>query len=686
LASVQRPPRRPRTTFSSRGPGQPPRASPTAAELECFRAYRDPQTGLDLAQALERTENVARMAHLLTAAPVQIPAELNRREVRSHSADEADQPRIPRALQAELILDQPSGHFAGTDLLVVSDRHQGELPVNAVRMGTYRKMERTVAAIASGTSPIQIRPSSLLPGFTDEILREVAILLTRPVGRALFRHLEEAREGVEICSGFRSFHHRSGKISIGDERLITGKSALPDGSPLEAPIPRFVVLAHELIHRLHALEGTIERDGQTAGDVLSNPDYGNAEEQRTITGFRKGSRGWRVSEVSEWAVASQFGISPRGDHLAWGLKNLRGSRAIDRAIDVESNADLVYQLTRGEPGATAQERVTARCAELDARWGPAKTARQRRVREVLARAADPLELSQLLLRHAHQAPRKEGPLPVELRASKRPRPPHVGDTDDPRVEDTLRARPTLLEAGSALLSWRVLLHPGALYSAWGRVGSALFSKVPAETGPHLRGRTERSQLSWSALIQRVGAAGLTDQRRLHALLRRHEKLDPARVRRARRAMLATSDVRAAAVQVMRAIEGYRPVHASPSEVALAQENLGHSLVRALSDCLDEQGKVICREGYRQQLLSVLQGYYPEVMLDLVPSPGRMLALLLPQLKVSREPSTERLDALRKEALHRAKSFIPQGELGAFEAELDEYLRVTYDYRFAPQPK
>lgn len=72
-----------------------------------------------------------------------------------------------------------------------------------------------------------------------------------------------------------------------------------------------------------------------------------------------------------------------------------------------------------------------------------------------------------------------------------------------------------------------------------------------------------------------------------------------------------------AALVLQLINQYEKPNASAEATAKEREHLTLSYYKAIANCIEEDGHRVCHVGVSQQLLSVLQGYYPQIDIDRV---------------------------------------------------------------------
>jgi hypothetical protein len=123
----------------------------------------------------------------------------------------------------------------------------------------------------------------------------------------------------------------------------------------------------------------------------------------------------------------------------------------------------------------------------------------------------------------------------------------------------------------------------------------------------------------------------------------------------------------------------RAIDAWPDE--RERENMKHSLVTGLSQCIEDSGDQVCPVGVSQRLLSVLQGYYAEVELDIV-DPAKLLTALGALFAEQHEdPDADTVDRFFEGAMREAVNRFGAGteSTAEFEAQLREYLKVSHDW-------
>jgi hypothetical protein len=141
--------------------------------------------------------------------------------------------------------------------------------------------------------------------------------------------------------------------------------------------------------------------------------------------------------------------------------------------------------------------------------------------------------------------------------------------------------------------------------------------------------------------------------------------------------------------VWRAIHEYENPDGTDAENERDREDMKMHLARALGNMIERDGHKVCEVGTKQQLLTVLQGFYPEVGLDVQIPPNVLLTMLGARFhaKHGEEPTQFALEEHRADALKTATEEY-EGEpekLQRFTEGLDVHLDLTYDFPKKDEP-
>ncbi len=206
------------------------------------------------------------------------------------------------------------GVFSDTDLLVYPDAYEGSIPINAVGETGFRELDTLYREFC------MILKIGGDAAFKQQVLKEIRMILTRPLGRELIweilSRMNDPDDFIHIIP-FRDsrYTHADGKEIIGHcTDPVYLLQMMPNGESATLRSPSFMGLAHELIHLLHKLLGElIHIDDPTVPTLNSN-----REESRTIfgdCGTALVTRCHRISHISDNALRKQFfGLLLRSGH------------------------------------------------------------------------------------------------------------------------------------------------------------------------------------------------------------------------------------------------------------------------------------------------------------------------------------------------------------------------------------
>jgi hypothetical protein len=131
-----------------------------------------------------------------------------------------------------------------------------------------------------------------------------------------------------------------------------------------------------------------------------------------------------------------------------------------------------------------------------------------------------------------------------------------------------------------------------------------------------------------------------------------------------------------------AIEHYEDDTVPPAQIAFNQGCLKLAFQAALGSLIDPHGGWRPNPDVAPRLLTVLQGYYPEVGIDTQLEPGQLLSALGRELREQlqgQEPDDRQLAEQRNYCLNAAAREYADdpARKAAFATELEQYLRNTY---------
>lgn len=236
----------------------------------------------------------------------------------------------------------PEGNpFHGTDLVIIDVKNEHEklnLPLNFISKNEFNEITEFYSNLCAGKDSKFLVAGST-EEFKKEILEAIKKLLTRKVGRQLFKRLKADPSVTEILidesstKGSKAFHTKSGKastlrklqIDIHEDRELITKTSKKGNERLSNPV--FTALAHELIHILHK----------------KSHEDGN-EEHRTITGW---SPDGTFDEVNENSIRAAFGLGYRTTHK--GVEKKPSSLKLDDSEEIPKElGQYLFSIVTGE--------------------------------------------------------------------------------------------------------------------------------------------------------------------------------------------------------------------------------------------------------------------------------------------------------------------------------------------------
>lgn len=184
----------------------------------------------------------------------------------------------------------PDSIFANTDLIVFQDDFKGVLPLNGIKKSELLDMEKLARSIFAGEKNIKIDFKN--PKYKEQIQNDILTLLTRPMGREIIKKIIDhpKNSGLPIRQGDVCRVHREPLfVEINPIQHFLRNVFSEDGREEKRSYyqPSFVILGHELIHVLHHLSGSLDKNKMTM--PTEGDEYTHLEEQITITGFSQKS-------------------------------------------------------------------------------------------------------------------------------------------------------------------------------------------------------------------------------------------------------------------------------------------------------------------------------------------------------------------------------------------------------------
>lgn len=218
-------------------------------------------------------------------------------------ADDLD----PTPLFAKIVGHNPikGTPFSETDLIIFKDSYSGLLPSNGILLKDFNKIKNILENINSTASPISIQGSE---PFVNSIKSDIAKILTRQLGRDLFNELLGSGEKIQINEGAKC----ESCVSMQTITMTLEDHLVPvrnkEGRQVFGRLPRFIALAHELIHQHHdqSLYQIISRTDFYESVKVLRPDLDNPEEQITIIGWVKDNifEGLSEHDEDDWSTES----------------------------------------------------------------------------------------------------------------------------------------------------------------------------------------------------------------------------------------------------------------------------------------------------------------------------------------------------------------------------------------------
>lgn len=221
-------------------------------------------------------------------------------------ADENEQMwkgRLEKKMDKQVLSIPENSHFADSDMILLSDDYKGKRPLNAIQQTELEWADKVF-------DEIQKEEIFKLEGtdeFNKKVLELIKILLTRPVGRAIFKNLKAELAKKEILNNkpelriMSFFKNQICSNDINDSHTIdlcldyTGVVDMTETPQGQRKLMRdhnliltnAMSLGHELIHLIHDLHSKKIFSQDLATAPLMDKRFHNLEEQKTITGVGK---------------------------------------------------------------------------------------------------------------------------------------------------------------------------------------------------------------------------------------------------------------------------------------------------------------------------------------------------------------------------------------------------------------
>ena len=209
-----------------------------------------------------------------------------------------------------------AGLFSDTDLMVYPDAYEESIPINGVGETAFGELEELYLQFAL---ILKIEGSD---AFRERVLKDIRIILTRPLGRELIWEIVSRMTDPDHFIYILPFRDCRYASAQGEELIgyctdpVFLLQVLPNGESATLSSPAFMGLAHEFIHLLHQLTGEIDHIHDPTVPRLNS----NREESRTIfgdCGTAFAARCHRIARIFDNALRKQFfGLLLRGGHHA----------------------------------------------------------------------------------------------------------------------------------------------------------------------------------------------------------------------------------------------------------------------------------------------------------------------------------------------------------------------------------
>lgn len=212
--------------------------------------------------------------------------------------------------------------FQGTDLIIFKDSYNGQLPLNGIKLADFNHTLQLFKDITGGKTKFALTGNRK---FNETIINAIKILMTRRIGRELFKELiakdqipritisppASGSHGTETSASHA--HYASGEIFI--DLNETGDISIPSPNGerrrIETKSPLIILLGHELAHFLSSERPDLNEPRE---------NWTNLSEQLTITGLTKPilfSTELRESDfqdINENSLRAAFGLGYRVSH------------------------------------------------------------------------------------------------------------------------------------------------------------------------------------------------------------------------------------------------------------------------------------------------------------------------------------------------------------------------------------
>lgn len=262
----------------------------------------------------------------------------------------------------------------GTDLQIFEDDDPRALPPNGIRRGEVQALNDQYLAFVSlltfDTAPVLLDPrdpSSLTHidrgDFIAQVLQDVRILMSRPIGRELIRRILNRHAAQNIKIQIKAFPQgcnitKTDATSFRIQYAIQPAEFLqriPGNGLQSLSTPPFIRFGHELIHMLHYLDG----EDRHFHDPIMDPRNTNPEEWRTIDGkcrcpnhqnpqvdpshqnWLKDERHLTIHPIHENSLRDEFDLPQRETHFYGSSKHASDREKLEHAFKAGADGDVI---------------------------------------------------------------------------------------------------------------------------------------------------------------------------------------------------------------------------------------------------------------------------------------------------------------------------------------------------------
>jgi ankyrin repeat protein/NleD-like pathogen effector protein (putative zinc metallopeptidase) len=246
----------------------------------------------------------------LASAALLLPARRQREPLKDRTNAELSVPKLTDSS------DESLPFWEDTDLELIADAENPQ-EFHQIRRSDARRALELYNAIADGNTKMKIEGSS---DFKKKILKNIKILLTRPLGRQLIGNICSLKRDILIQEGERNkmtcLPDGNLVVSFNLDPYVLGisKCLSSNGNVQLEPNPAYILFAHELIHVLHRDAFMDDQNWISVRDALHRPSFDplftNLSEQLTIAGLED-----NPTLLCENALRAEFGMPARVSHI-----------------------------------------------------------------------------------------------------------------------------------------------------------------------------------------------------------------------------------------------------------------------------------------------------------------------------------------------------------------------------------